>query len=266
VNVLFFGDVIGQVGREGLKKALPDLREKYRPDFIIVNAENAAHGKGLTPRVAQEFWAMGADVLTMGNHTFDRKEIGEIIDDPRILRPANYPARVQGHGHAAFTTKSGERIAVVQVMGRTNMRAIDCPFQAMDRLLPELKKQAPVIVVDMHAEITAEKGAMGWYLDGQVSAVIGSHTHVATADERLLPKGTAYQTDAGPCGPYDSIIGGEVAPAIERFLTGLHVPINVATGDAQICGCAIVIDSTTGLSRSIERIQVRIPLQTTVPS
>jgi metallophosphoesterase (TIGR00282 family) len=198
--------------------------------------------------------------LTMGNHTFDRKDIASIINDPRILRPENYPAIVPGHGHALFKTRTGTPLAVIQVMGRVNMQPIDSPFQAMDKVLAEISGKASTILVDMHAEITAEKGAMGWYLDGRVTAVLGTHTHVQTADDRLLPAGTAFITDAGACGPYNSIIGGEVKPAIERFLTGLHVPIGVATGDARICGCAIDIDEGTGKARSIERICERVEL------
>jgi len=265
MNLLFFGDVIGRVGREGLLKALPPLKARYKPDFIIVNAENAAHGKGLTAKIAEQFWGMGVDVLTMGNHTFDRKDINTIINDPRILRPENYPAIVPGHGHHVFKTRAGIPVAVAQVMGRTNMRPIDCPFQAMDKIFPKLSTEAKIVFVDMHAEITAEKAAMGWYLDGRASVVVGSHTHVQTADERLLPAGTAFITDAGACGPLNGIIGGEVKPAIERFITGLHVPINVATGDAMICGCVIDIDETTGKARSIERIRELITLPATFP-
>lgn len=260
MNILFFGDVIGRSGRDGLETALPALKNRYQPDLIVVNAENAAHGKGLTPKLAEHFWGMGADVLTMGNHTFDRKEIGAIIDDPRLLRPANYPARVKGRGHGLFKTRSGKPVAVIQLMGRVHMQPIDSPFDVMDRLLPELRAATPVIFVDMHAEITAEKAAIAWHLDGRVSAVVGSHTHVQTADERVLPQGTAFITDAGPCGPWNSIIGGEIKPSLERFLTGVHSPLTMASGDAQVCGCAVDIDETSGRARSIERIRVHVPL------
>jgi metallophosphoesterase (TIGR00282 family) len=260
MKILFFGDVIGRVGREGLLKVLPALKETHQADLVIVNAENAAHGKGLTPAIAKTFWDAGIDVLTMGNHTFDRKDIGAIIDDPRILRPANYPDRVPGHGSCVVKSRDGIPVAVVQVMGRVHMQPIDSPFQVIDRILPELADRSKIIFVDMHAEITAEKGAMGWHLDGRVSAVIGTHTHVQTADERLLHKGTAFLSDAGPCGPINSIIGGDIKSSLERFLTGLHVPINVAEGDAQVCGCAVDIDETTGKARSITRIREMVPL------
>lgn len=260
MNLLFFGDVIGQVGREGLFKALPALKTRYAADLIIVNAENAAHGKGLTPKIADEFWKAGIDVLTMGNHTFDRKDIAAIINDPRILRPANYPARVPGHGSGIFKTKSGIPVAVIQAMGRVHMQPIDNPFDVVERFVADVQGKASIIFVDMHAEITAEKAAMGWHFDGRVTAVAGTHTHVQTADERLLPGGTAFISDVGPCGPYNSIIGGEIKPAIERFLTGLHIPINVAEGDAQVCGCAIDINEATGKARSIQRIHELVPL------
>jgi len=260
VKIFFFGDVIGRPGREGLLKILPVLKTRHQPDFIIVNAENAAHGKGLTPKIAKEFWDAGMDVLTMGNHTFDRKEISEIINDPRVLRPANYPPGVAGHGHGVYKSRSGVPVAVVQLLGRIYMQLSDCPFQTINRLLPDLRRETPVIFVDMHAEISAEKGAMGWHLDGQVSAVVGTHTHVQTADERLLLQGTAFMTDAGPCGPRNSIIGGDIKNATQRFLTGLHVPLGVAGGDAQVCGCVIDVDENTGKARSIERIREIVSL------
>jgi 2',3'-cyclic-nucleotide 2'-phosphodiesterase len=260
MKLLFFGDVIGRAGREGLAAVLPRLREQHKADFIVINAENAAHGKGLTPRIAEEFWGMGVNVLTMGNHTFDRKEITAIINDPRLLRPANYPPGTLGRGSGLYASRSGIPIAVIQVMGRVYMPLTDDPFRVADREIAAFAGKAKVIFVDHHAEITAEKAAMAWYLDGRVSGVVGTHTHVQTADERLLPGGTAFLTDAGACGPHDSIIGADVRPAMDRFLTGLHHKLTVASGDALVCGCVIDIDESTGKARSIERIRELAPL------
>lgn len=265
MKILFFGDIIGRTGREGLAQVLPKLKQTYSPDFIVANAENAAHGKGLTPRIAEELWGLGIDVLTMGNHTFDRKEIFTIIDDPRLLRPLNYATGVLGHGFGLYTSRSGISIGVVQVMGRVYMPLTDDPFRAAEQAVTELRKKAKVVLVDVHAEITSEKAALAWYLDGKASLVVGSHTHVQTADERLLPNGTAFLTDGGACGPFDSIIGMEVKPAVDRFLTGQHSPMVVAGGDARICGCAADIDETTGRARSISRINEIVALPTSLP-
>jgi metallophosphoesterase (TIGR00282 family) len=264
VKILFFGDVIGRVGREGLLQVLPRLKQQHQPDLIIANAENAAHGKGLSPKIAEALWAEGVDVLTMGNHTFDRKEIGSIIDDPRILRPANYPVAVAGHGSGVFKSRSGIPVAVIQLMGRVYMPLTDCPFQTADREINKLRDQTAIIFVDVHAEITSEKAGLAWYLDGRVTAAVGSHTHVQTADERLLPGGTAFLTDAGACGPLNSIIGMDVPSAIKRFLTGLHSPMNVATGDALVCGCVLDVDEINGKARSITRIRELVTLPFTL--
>jgi 2',3'-cyclic-nucleotide 2'-phosphodiesterase len=260
MKILFFGDVIGQVGREGLTTVLPVWRRTYQPDFVIANAENAAHGKGITPKTAEELWDSGVDVLTMGNHTFDRKEIGALVDDPRLLRPANYPAPLPGHGSGVYNSRSGNPIAVLQLMGRVYMPLLDCPFQTADQVIPKLREQAKVIIVDLHAEITSEKSALGWYMDGRVSAVIGSHTHVQTADERILPGGTAFLTDVGACGPQHSIIGMDIQTALKRFRTGIHQPMTVATGDALVCGCLLDVDEQTGQARSIERLRDLVPI------
>jgi len=265
MNILFLGDIIGRVGREGLLQILPNLKAKHRPDFIIANAENAAHGKGLSPKIAQALWAEGIDVLTMGNHTFDRKEIASIMSDSRLLRPANYPAAVPGRGAGVYKSRSGVPVAVIQLMGRVYMPLTDCPFQTADRELPILQNVAKVIVADLHAEITAEKAALAWHLDGRVTAAVGSHTHVQTADERLLPKGTAFLTDAGACGPVNSIIGMEVPVALSRFLTGLHSPMVVASGDALVCGCVIDVDPSTGRARSLTRVREEVRLPATLP-
>lgn len=255
MKILFFGDVIGRVGREGLGQALPTFRQKHQPDLIVVNAENAARGKGITQKIAQEIWGMGVDVITMGNHTFDRKEILSFIDEPKILRPLNYAPSVPGHGMGIFKTRSGIPVGVFQVMGRVYMPLTDCPFRAADAAIAALKTEAKIILVDIHAEITSEKAAFGWHVDGRVSAMLGTHTHVQTADERVMPGGTAYLTDAGACGPLNSVIGGDIRTSVARFVTGLHHPLLVATGDAQVCGCVIDIDESTGRARSIERLR-----------
>jgi len=260
MKILFFGDIIGRVGREGLSKVLPGLREKHRPDFIIANAENAAHGKGLTPSIAEDLWGQGIDVLTLGNHSLDRKEIIPLMDDPRLLRPANYAAPMPGHGSGVYTSRSGKKVAVLQVMGRVYMPLTDCPFRTADKELEILRAQTPIIFVDLHAEITSEKSALGWHLDGRVSAAVGSHTHIQTADERVLPGGTAFLTDAGACGPLNSVIGMDIKTAMNRFLSGLFSPMVVAEGDAMICGCVVDIDDSTGKARAIERIRELVPL------
>ena len=265
MKILFFGDVIGRVGREGLLQVLPRLRQQHAADFIIVNAENAAHGKGLTPRIAEQIWGAGADVLTLGNHTFDRKEIAAILDDPRLLRPLNYTAGVPGHGSGVYKSRAGVPVAVVQVMGRVYMPLTENPFPAVDQAVAKLSTQAKIIFVDAHAEITAEKAAFGWHLDGRVSAVVGTHTHVQTADERLLPGGTAFLTDAGACGPYNSIIGAEIQPAKDRLITGRHGHLPVATGDAMVCGCIVDVDESTGKARSIQRLRELVELPSVLP-
>jgi len=262
MNLLFFGDIFGKPGREGLKRALPALLEKYKPELVVVNAENAAHGKGLTPKIAQELFEMGAHVLTLGNHSFDKKDVLPIMNDPRLLRPANYPSRVPGKGSGIYTGKSGKKIAVLQLMGRVYMPLTDCPFTIGTHEVSRLRQETPIILVDMHAEITAEKSAMGWHLDGLVTMVVGTHTHVQTADERILPGGTAYLTDVGCCGPYNSVIGGEIKSSVERFLTGLHQRLQVGTGDARVCGCVVSVNEETGKALSIERIMEIVPLPT----
>jgi metallophosphoesterase (TIGR00282 family) len=264
MKILFFGDIIGRVGREGLLRVLPSIREKHQPDFIIANAENAAHGKGLTPRIAEDLWGAGIDVLTMGNHTLDKKDIASILDDPRLLRPANY-ADMLGQGSGIYTARSGKKVGVLQVMGRVYMPLTDCPFKTADKELEKLRRETSIIFVDSHAEITSEKSALGWYMDGRVSAVVGTHTHIQTADERILPGGTAFLTDAGACGPLNSVIGMEVKAALKRFLTGTFTPMVVAEGDALVCGCIIDVDDATGKAQSISRIRELVPLPASLP-
>jgi metallophosphoesterase (TIGR00282 family) len=265
MKILFFGDIIGRPGREGLARVLPELRQTHQPDFNIANAENAAHGKGLTPRIAEELWGLGIDVLTMGNHTLDKKDIGAIMDDPRLLRPANYTPGFPGRGSGVFESRSGPKVGVLQVMGRVYMPLTDDPFRVADKELEKLRAETPIIFVDIHAEITSEKAALAWYMDGRITAAAGTHTHVQTSDERLLPGGTAFLTDAGACGPLNSIIGMDVKAAMNRFLTGLFSPMVVAEGDAMVCGCVVDIDEKTGKARSIARIREHVPLPAHLP-
>jgi len=251
MKVLFIGDIFGKPGREAVERFVPQWRRERGVDIVVANAENAAAGRGLTPAIAQDLFAAGVNVITMGNHTWDRPEIEPLMSDERVLRPANYPAVLSGKGHGVYHV-NGVRFGVLQLMGRHHLANIDCPFQTADRLLKEMDAQ--VILVDMHAEATSEKNAMGWHLDGRVGAVVGTHTHVQTADNRILPGGTAYLTDTGMTGPRDGIIGGNREASLRRFLTGLPVRIEPAEGDAQFCACLIEFDAATGKAKSIERI------------
>jgi hypothetical protein len=251
MKILFVGDIMGRPGREAALHFIPRLRQEKALDFVIANGENAAGGRGLTPPNAQALFQAGVDVITMGNHTWDRPEIEPLLAQDRVLRPANYPPLLSGRGHGVYKAGSGT-VGVLQVMGRHNLMDIDCPFRKADEVLKEMK--ADVIIVDMHAEASSEKQAMGWYLDGRVAAVVGSHTHVQTADERILPGGTAYLGDAGMTGPRDGVIGANKETAIRRFLTGIHSRLEVAEGDAQFCACLVDADESTGKARSIERL------------
>ncbi|MBN2245819.1 MAG: TIGR00282 family metallophosphoesterase [Candidatus Aminicenantes bacterium] len=219
MKILFFGDVIGRPGRTVLRRYIPVLRKKFSPDIIIANAENSAGGVGITEKIGDELLSY-VDVLTSGNHIWDKKEgIGYIDKEPRLLRPANYPDINPGRGSYIFDSGTGHKIGVINLQGRVFMEAIDCPFRSADQTIETLKKSTPVILVDFHAEATSEKQALGWYLDGKVSAVIGTHTHVPTADERILPKGTAYISDAGMVGGLNTVIGIRKSQAVQRFLT-----------------------------------------------
>jgi hypothetical protein len=258
LNILFIGDIVGRPGRNVLEKHLGPLRREHKIDLCIGNAENAAGGFGLTPEVADDLFSLGFDLLTSGNHIFDKKEIlGRIVEDGRILRPLNYPAETPGRGSALITTPGGEKVGVINLMGRVFIDSIDCPFRAADAKILELRQHTAMIFVDMHAEVTSEKVAMGRYLDGRVSAVVGSHTHVQTADDCILPNGTAYLTDAGMTGPGDSVIGIKTENAISRFLTRLPKRMETAVGEAQLCGAVVNVDRDTGKAKHIRRIMIR---------
>lgn len=259
MNILFIGDVVGKPGREAIKKLLPELKKEYKLQFVIANAENAAGGSGITEPVAEELFAAGVDCLTSGDHIWKKREIFEyIIREERILRPLNFPLGAPGQGACVFKTKEGERIAVINVNGRVFMEALECPFKSTMHAVEGLLKETKIIIVDIHAEATSEKVALGWYLDGKVSAVLGTHTHIQTADERILPQGSAYITDAGMTGPYDSVIGRRVEDVLERFLTSIPIRFEVAQENVQLAGVVLDVDEKTGKAKSIARIQRKI--------
>ncbi len=252
MRLLFIGDVYASPGRRIVAEFLSDLISAERIDLVIANAENAAGGFGVTPAIADELFDMGIDVLTSGNHIWDKKEIYDYLDrQPRLLRPANYPGNLPGSGVHIGRGRNGVEAAVINLQGRTHMLAIDDPFRKADQILAELDPAVKVRFVDFHAEVTSEKVAMGWYLDGRVSAVIGTHTHVPTADARVLPQGTAYQTDVGMTGPYDSIIGVERDIILRRFLTGLPVRMEAAKGKVELHSAIVEVDESTGRAVSI---------------
>lgn len=256
MKILFIGDIVGAPGRQALNKLLPGLKKEYELDFVIANAENAAGGSGITAKVAEELFSYGADVLTSGDHIWKKSEIFEIINqEERILRPVNYPQGAPGRGFNVYKTKEGSKLGVINVNGRVFMDALECPFKTTLAAQLELSKETNIIIVDIHAEATSEKAALGWFLDGKVSAVLGTHTHIQTADERILPQGTAYLTDAGMTGPYDSVIGRKVEDVLERFITAIPRRFEVALENVQLCGAVLDIDDKTGKASSIERIQ-----------
>ncbi|PWA13572.1 TIGR00282 family metallophosphoesterase [Pueribacillus theae] len=256
MKFLFIGDVVGSPGRKMLKEYLPKLQKKYKPAITIINGENAAGGRGITDKIYKEFIQAGAHVVTMGNHTWDQKEIFEFIGEAKsLIRPANFPEGTPGNGSILMKVNHLE-IAVINLQGRTFLPAIDCPFRKADELVEKYKKITPYIFVDFHAEATSEKEAMGWYLDGKVTAVVGTHTHVQTADNRILPNGTAYVTDVGMTGPYDGILGMQREAVIKRFLTSLPVRFEVMSGRAQLSGICITVDKKSGLAVNTERILI----------
>lgn len=249
---MFLGDVVGRPGREAALSAIPDLRERYKLDFLIINGENAAGGFGITETILNDLLDAGADVVTLGNHAFDQKETLVYIErQPRLIRPINYPPGTPGKGAGIYRARNGADVLVVNAMGRTYMSEIDCPFRAVDQAVEAcgLKRGADVIFVDMHAEATSEKQAMAYFLDGRVSAVVGTHTHVPTADDRVLPKGTAYLSDAGMCGCYDSVLGMGIDEPVNRFITRLpRTRFEPADGPGAVAGFAVDIDDATGLA------------------
>ncbi|HUB77150.1 MAG TPA: TIGR00282 family metallophosphoesterase [Bryobacteraceae bacterium] len=253
MNILFVGDIFASPGRRILADHLQDIVATNRIDLTIANAENSAGGFGVTPSIAEDLFAMGIDVLTSGNHIWDKREIYDYLArQPRLLRPANYPD-APGSGVCVARTRDGVDYAVINLQGRTYMPSTDCPFRKADAILAALDPSVKVKFVDFHAEVTSEKIAMGWYLDGRVSAVVGTHTHVPTADTRVLPGGTAYQTDCGMTGPYESIIGVDIAIILQRFLTSLPVRMEAARKGAELHAVMVDVDESTGKARSIRR-------------
>ena len=275
MNILFIGDIFGSAGRRIVREHIGHVRAAHNVELTIVNVENAAGGFGVTPQIAEDVFDLGADVLTTGNHVWDKKELVDYLNSAkdgspaspshgasnaagnrprRVLRPANFPPGTPGHGVYEGTTQSGVNYAVIQLQGRVFMSAIDDPFRTARELLDKIR--ARVIVVDFHAEATSEKVAMGWYLDGQVTAVLGTHTHVPTADQRILHHGTAYQTDVGMSGPYDSIIGVEKELVLHRFVTGLPGKFEAARENPKMCGALVTCDPATGQASAIQRIML----------
>ena len=259
MNILFVGDIFGSAGRRIVREHVGHVVSENNVELLVMNAENAAGGFGVTPQIAEDLFELGADVLTTGNHVWDKRELIEYLNSPddhsrRVLRPANLQPGLPGRGVYEGVTRHGTPFAVAQFMGRVFMTGTNDPFTAADNLVKEIK--AKVILVDFHAEATSEKVAMGWHLDGRVTAVLGTHTHVPTADERILPGGTAYQTDVGMSGPYDSIIGVETSMVLHRFRTGMPGKFEAAKGNPKLCGALISCDLETGRASSIKRVML----------
>jgi len=253
MNILFVGDIFGSPGRRIVADHLQDIIEANRIDLAIANGENAAGGFGITPAIAEELFALGLDVMTSGNHVWDKRELFDYLArQPRLLRPANYP-EAPGKGVITYRARNGVECAIVNLQGRTYMPITDCPFRKADQILNELDPAVKVKFVDFHAEVTSEKIAMGWYLDGRVSAMVGTHTHVPTADTRILPGGTAYQTDCGMTGPYHSVIGVETSIVIQRFMTGLPVRMEAARMGPELHAVIVDVDEATGKARAVRR-------------
>jgi metallophosphoesterase (TIGR00282 family) len=257
LRILAVGDIVGKPGRRAFQQLGRDLARAHRADFVIVNCENAAAGFGVTPEIAEELFEQGADCLTSGNHIWKHRAIYPYIEEERrLLRPANFPEGAPGRGWGVYASPAGE-IAVINLMGRTLMDPLDCPFRLFDQLYQEASAAAAVVVVDFHAEITSEKAAMAHYADGRASLVFGTHTHVQTADERVLPGGTGFITDLGMTGPEDSILGVSKELVLERFLTRMPVRFEVAAGPALLCGLLTEVDDATGKAISVKRVQER---------
>lgn len=257
MKLLFIGDVVGSLGRDMVKEYLPKLKEKYHPNITVINGENAAAGRGITEKIYHSFLEWGAQAVTMGNHTWDNRNIFEFIDEAEYLvRPANFPQGAPGEG-LRFLKVNQQEVAIINLQARTFMPALDCPFQKAEELIQEAQKRTPIIFMDFHGEATSEKQAMGWYLDGKVSAVVGTHTHVQTSDNRVLPKGTAYISDVGMTGPYDGILGMGKEAVIHKFLTSLPVRFEVPKDGRTLLSAVLIdIDDMTGKANKIERILI----------
>jgi hypothetical protein len=257
MRILFLGDIFGRPGRKLVQQKLQGLIHERRIDFCIANIENAAGGFGITPPIADELLDFGIDLLTSGNHIWDKRAVTDYLaTQPKLLRPHNYPPGVPGTGIFIGDASCGLRIGVLNLQGRVFMASVDCPFRIGMEAVEGIRKQTPIIIVDFHAEATSEKQAMGWYLDGRVSAVIGTHTHVQTADDRILPRGTAYITDIGMTGPHDSVIGSVPDLALDRFLRQIPVRLEPASGNLRLCGVVIEVEESSGRALAIERLNL----------
>jgi len=256
VNVLVIGDIVGKSGRKLVKDLLPTIKREKDIDFTIANGENAAGGVGITREIANELFNNGIDILTMGNHTWDKKDIFNFIQqEERIVRPLNYPLGTAGKGSTIVKLPNGIKIGIINLLGRVFLSNLDCPFRTAEKEIAKMEEETPIIFIDFHAEVTSEKVALGWYLDGKATAVLGTHTHIQTADERILPNGTAYITDLGMTGPYDSVLGVKKELVIEKFLTQMPVRFEVAKGEEILCAAVIKVEENTGRAVWIERIQ-----------
>ncbi len=274
MKIAIFGDVVGKSGRRALADQIPRIREHLDPDFLVINGENAAHGYGLTRKICDEFFALGADVITTGNHVWDQREIIDWIDDERrVLRPINFPEGTPGRGHGLFEARGGRRVMVAHPMGRLYMDPLDDPFAMMDDVLRNqrlgrgLGGSLDAVIVDIHAEATSEKMGMGQHLDGRATVVVGTHTHVPTADAQVLPGGTALQTDLGMCGDYDSVIGMNKTAAVARFTSKMPAGrLNPAEGEGTVCGVFVQTDERTGLAQSIAPVRLGGRLAEAMPN
>ena len=268
LTILFLGDVVGEPGRSAVITRVPELKQQHAIDFIIVNGENAAGGRGITPKITIDLLRAGVSVITTGDHIWDQKEIIPFIEtEPRLLRPINYPTGAPGSGSIVLETAKG-KVGVINVQARTFMQPIlENPFEAIDQAVAEMRAETPVIIVDAHGETTSEKIALGRFLDGRVSAVLGTHTHVQTADEQIFSGGTAFLCDAGMCGPNESILGRSIDPIVNRFISNLPTQMPVAKGEVRVCGALLKVDETTGRAMSITRVnEVITPVEAQTPA
>jgi metallophosphoesterase (TIGR00282 family) len=259
LKIILIGDIMGKLGRWAVSQILPELKKSKEIDFVIANVENAAGGFGLTKEIAHKVFSYGVDCLTSGNHIWDRREIYTYLDqEKRLLRPANYPSTVPGVGSGVFWVHEKHKVAVLNIQGRIFVKEIDDPFRVAEKEIEILKRETDIIVVDLHAETTSEKQAFGWYLDGRVSAILGTHTHVQTADETILPEGTAFITDVGMTGPHHSVIGIKKEDALARFINQIPKRFTLATEDVKFCAVLVEVDDQTGKAKSIERIRTDV--------
>jgi metallophosphoesterase (TIGR00282 family) len=257
MRILLIGDIVGKPGRKIVARALPGLRLREQIDFVIANGENSADGSGITPAIYRALLRSGVDCVTLGDHIYRRQELEETLrSETNIVKPANYPAEAPGRDHMIVTSQAGIAVAVISLLGRVFMKPVDCPFKAADRVLAAIPPEVKVRIVDFHAEATSDKQLLGRYLDGRVSAVLGTHTHVSTADEAILPGGTAFQCDVGMTGPYDSILGRRVDRVMRTTLTFEPTHFDVADGDVRICGTLVDVDESTGLATAIRRVRI----------